>query len=90
MAISWVCWADLAIERSCTVNLAHFDTRPTYLSCGAVCVLPNRGPSWRYGGRPEPGDPLQYLSEQGFGDSDLCKLECGVATMTYDLGTDLD
>ncbi len=90
MAISWVCWADLAIERSCTVNLAHFDTRPTYLSCGAVCVLLNRGPSWRHGARPQPVDPLQYLSEHGLGDSDLCKLECDVAAMTYDLGTDLD
>ncbi len=90
MAISGVCWADLAIERSCTVNLAHFDTRLTYLSCEAVCVLLNRGPSWRHGPRPQPVDPPQYLSEQGFGDSDLCKLECDVTSMTYDLGTDLD
>ncbi len=94
MAIFWACWADLAIERSMHRNSrvvwAHFDTRATYLSCGAVCVLLNGGPSWRHGARPQPVDPPQYFSEQGFGDSDLCKLECDVATMTYDLGTELD
>ena len=69
---------------------AHFDTRPTYLSCGAVCVLLNRGPSWRHGARPQPVDPPQDLSEQVFGDSDLCKLERDVPTVPDHHGADLD
>ncbi len=33
---------------------------------------------------------MQDLGEQRSGDGDLCELECDVAAMTYDLGTDLD
>jgi hypothetical protein len=49
-----------------------------------------RGLSWRHGVQPQPVGSPQYLSEQGFGDSDLCNLECDEAAMMYDLGTDLD
>ncbi len=52
-------------------------------------MLLNRGPSWRQGSGPQPFNQAQDLSEQRFGDSDLCELECDVAAMTYDLSTDL-
>ncbi len=53
-------------------------------------MLLNRGPSWRQGGRPQPVNEAQDLGEQGFGDSDFCELECDIAAMSHDLGTDLD
>ncbi len=53
-------------------------------------MLLNRGPSWRQGGRPQPVNEAQDLSEQRFGDSDFCELECGIAAMSHDLGIDLD
>ncbi len=53
-------------------------------------MLLNRGPSWRQGSRPQPVNQAQDLSEQRFRDSDLCELECDVAAMSHDLGTDLD
>jgi hypothetical protein len=45
------------MHRKSRVVGAHFDIRATYLSCGAVCVLLNRGPSWQHGARPQPVDP---------------------------------
>ncbi len=53
-------------------------------------MLLDRGPSWRQGSRPQPVNQAQDLSEQRFGDSDFCELECDVAAMSHDLGADLD
>ncbi len=53
-------------------------------------MLLNRSPSWRQGGRPQPVNEAQDLSKQRFGDSDFCELECDIAAMSHDLGTDLD
>ncbi len=53
-------------------------------------MLLNRSQSWRQGGRPQPVDEAQDLSEQRFGDNDFCELECDIAAMLHDLGTDLD
>ncbi len=42
--------------------------------------------SWRQGSRPQPVNQAQDLSEESFGDGDLCELECDVAAMSHDLG----
>ena len=49
-----------------------------------------REPSWRQGSRPQPVNEMQDLGERRSRDSDLCELECGVAAMAHDLGSDLD
>ncbi len=41
-------------------------------------------------GRPQPVNQAQDLSEQGPWDGDLFVLECDIAAMSHDLGTDLD
>jgi hypothetical protein len=38
----------------------------------------------------QPVDPTQDISQQGFGDGNLCQLECDIAAVAYDLGTNLD
>ncbi len=53
-------------------------------------MLQNRRLSWRQGSRPQPVNQAQDLSEQSFGDGDLCELECDVAARSHDLGADLD
>ncbi len=53
-------------------------------------MLLNRGPSWRQGGRPQPVNEAQDLSEQGSWYCDLCELVCDVAAMSHDLRADLD
>jgi len=94
MAISWVCWADLAIERrvhrTSRARRAHFDTREAQLPRREVRMLLIETRSWRQGGRPQPVNQAQDLSKQRFGDSDLRELECDVAAMSHDLRADLD
>ena len=82
--------AEGSVHRPSRVVGAHFDTGETCLSCRAVCMLLNRAPSWRHEGWPQPLDPPQYLSEQGFGDSDLRELQGDVAPVSHDLRADLD
>ncbi len=53
-------------------------------------MLLDRGLSWRYGARPQRADPPQDLGEQVSWDGDFCQLECGVAAMAHDLGSDFD
>ncbi len=94
MAIPWVCWADLAIERlvhrTSPTGRARLDTHEAELLCRQAQMLLNRGPSWRQGSRPQPVDQVQNFSEQSSGDSDLRALKGDVAAMSHDLGTDLD
>ena len=49
-----------------------------------------RDPSWRQGRRLQPVHEMQDLGEQSSGDSDFRELESDVATMTHDLGADLE
>ncbi len=44
-------------------------------------MLLDRGPSWWQGSWPQPVNQAQNLSEQRFGDSDLCELECDVSAL---------
>ena len=94
MAISWVCWADLAIEqrvhRTCRARRAYFDTREAQLPRRDAQMLVKRGRSWRQRGRPQAVDLPQNLREQSSGDSNLCELERDVPPVTDDLITDLD
>ncbi len=61
----------------------------THLSYRATWVLLDQGPSWRQGSRAQPVNQAQDLSEQSFGDSDLCELECDIAAVAHDPGADL-
>jgi hypothetical protein len=53
-------------------------------------MLLNRGPSWRQWSRPQPVSQAQDLDEQCSRYGDLCELECDIAAMSHNLGTDLD
>ncbi len=53
-------------------------------------MLLNRDPSWRQWSRPQPVNQAQDLGEQCSRYGDLCELECGIAAMSHNLGTDLD
>ncbi len=79
-----------AVRRQSREGRAHLDTHEALLLCRKVQVLLNRSPSWRQGSRPQPVNQAQDLSEQRFGDSDFCELECDGTAMSHDLGTDLD
>lgn len=94
MAIPWVCWTDLAIERlvhrTSPTGGAYLDTHEFWLLCREAQMLLDRGPSWRQGRRPQPVNQAQDLCKQGSRDGDLGKLENDVAAMGHDLGPDLD
>ena len=68
----------------------HFNIHEAWLRCREVRIVLNRDPSWWQRSRPEPVNQAQDLSEQRFGNSDRCELECDVAAMSRDLRTDLD
>ncbi len=53
-------------------------------------MLLNRSPSWRQWSRPQPVNQAQDLGEQCSRYGDLCELECDIAAMSHNLGTDLD
>lgn len=94
MVISWYCGTNLAIEQPVRPKFyawrAHFDTREAWLPRREVRMVLFRGPSWRQGSRPQPVSEMRDLGEQRSGDSDLRELECGVAAMAHDLGSDLE
>ncbi len=69
---------------------AHFDLRGTHMSCRAIWMCLDQGPSWRQRGWPQPVDQMKYLGEQRSWDGDLCELKGDVTAMTHDLGADLD
>ncbi len=86
--------ADLVIENPASGPFralrACARLRGTHLSCRATWVLLDGPPSWRQRGRPQPVNQMKYLGEQRSWDGDLRQLESDVATMTHDLGADLD
>ena len=53
-------------------------------------MLLDKAPSWRQKRWPQPVNEAQDLGEQGSWDGDLRHLKRDVATMTHDLGADLD
>ncbi len=69
---------------------AHFDLRDTHLSCQAIWMCIDQGPSWRQRGRPQPVNQAQNFSEQSSGDSDFRELKGDITAMSHDLRADLD
>jgi hypothetical protein len=68
----------------------HFDLRGTHLSCRAIWMCLDQGPSWRQRGWPQPVDQMKYLGEQFPRHRDLGQLERDVPAMADNFGPNLD